>query len=200
MQSSGPIVTGILIPAGAKMKEITMDMTPSKNTAAKILKGSVTFIGAMPEIDVIIMGRRDMEGLSPNQHKLPKPYTEVKVNGDVLLVRMDENSEPQNLTMKEYEAYVEKKNAEPDAEKEEEADYDEGEEDVLDDEEDEDYDEDEDEDEDGDEDEDEEEGDGDKNANSEEIKDTTERTSKRGRDEEGSSTSSSMKSKMQKTN
>lgn len=54
-------------------------MTPAKNIPAKILGGVATFLGAMPEIDVVIMSRREIDGLPQNNHSLPKPFASTQV-------------------------------------------------------------------------------------------------------------------------
>ena len=41
-----------------------------------------------------------------NKCVLPPPLTDAKVVGDIILIRMSEESEPQNFTVKEYHAYV----------------------------------------------------------------------------------------------
>ena len=37
-----------------------------------------------------------------NLNRLPRPFTNMTVMGRILLVRMDEDSEPQDFTLKEY--------------------------------------------------------------------------------------------------
>ena len=82
------------------IEQIELDIEPSKNEIFKILNGKATFIGQCPEIDVVIM--KPEHGLMTNDNILPKPFHEEEVVGKVLLVRMDENSEPQDFTLDEY--------------------------------------------------------------------------------------------------
>ena len=71
-----------------------------------ILKGTATFIGQLPDIDVVIMCcERSQFQLMENRNKLPPPYDEDRVTGPVLLVRMDENAEPRDFTLQEYLDY-----------------------------------------------------------------------------------------------
>jgi hypothetical protein len=42
-----------------------------------------------------------------NENQLPPPFHEERVDGKILLVRMDEDSEPQDFTSQEYLAWVE---------------------------------------------------------------------------------------------
>jgi hypothetical protein len=82
------------------IEEIDIDIEPSKNEIFKILLGRATFIGQWPEIDVVIM--KPEHGLIENDNVLPHPFHGEDVKGKVLLMRMDENSEPQDFTLHEY--------------------------------------------------------------------------------------------------
>lgn len=82
------------------IEEIDVDIEPSKNEIFKILLGRATFIGQWPEIDVVIM--KPEHGLIENENVLPYPFHGEDVKGKVLLMRMDENSEPQDFTLCEY--------------------------------------------------------------------------------------------------
>jgi hypothetical protein len=69
----------------------------------RILKGTATFIGQLPETDVVIM-KCDISyfELIENRNKLPEPYEKEVVFGPILLIRMDENADPQDFTLLEY--------------------------------------------------------------------------------------------------
>lgn len=86
--------------------EVDVDISPSKNEIYKILKGKASFLGQWPDEQVVIV-KRDHEDSPPcelnlNQNKLPRPFTNMIVFGRMLLIRMDNNAEPQNFTIKEY--------------------------------------------------------------------------------------------------
>ena len=49
--------------------------------------------------------------LKLNENRLPRPFTNMPVLGRILLVRMDEYSEPQDFTIKEYHRMT--KNTQP---------------------------------------------------------------------------------------
>ena len=83
--------------------EIDLDITPHKNEIFKILGGPQTFIGQWPDIDVVIMKPED--GKVKNENTLPPPFDTEDVYGKILLVRMDEHSEPQDFTLKEFESF-----------------------------------------------------------------------------------------------
>jgi hypothetical protein len=83
-----------------KLEEIELDITPEKNEIYNLLGGKATFIGQWPEFDVVII--KGINGIEPNENRLPPPFDEESVLGPILLVRMDEQSEPQDLTLREY--------------------------------------------------------------------------------------------------
>jgi hypothetical protein len=82
------------------LQEIELDIAPHKNEIFKILEGRQTFIGQWPEIDVVIMKAED--GKVKNENTLPHPFDGEEVHGKILLVRMDEQSEPQDFTLRDY--------------------------------------------------------------------------------------------------
>jgi hypothetical protein len=86
-----------------EIEEIDLDISPAKNQIYKLLRGRQTFIGQWPDIDVVIMKAED--GVSKNENTLPYPFSTEEVFGKIILVRMDENSEPQNFTLEEYQSF-----------------------------------------------------------------------------------------------
>ena len=50
--------------------------------------------------------RESVFELLENRNKLPRPFDEERTIGSILMVRMDENSEPQNFTLEEYRQFV----------------------------------------------------------------------------------------------
>ena len=85
------------------IKEIDIDISPEKNEIFKILKGKASFVGQWPDEDVVIIKcSESIFDLQLNQNKLPRPFTNMFILGKILLIRMDEYSEPQDFTLKEY--------------------------------------------------------------------------------------------------
>jgi hypothetical protein len=83
--------------------EIDLDISPEKNEIYKILRGKATFLGQWPDKSVVIVVcDSSIFELSMNLNRLPRPFTNMTVMGKILLIRMDEDSEPQNFTLKEY--------------------------------------------------------------------------------------------------
>ena len=87
------------------IQEIDLDIAPEKNEIFKILRGKASFLGQWPDEQVVIVKCElcDTEfDLPVNQNRLPRPFTNMIVFGRILLIRMDEDSEPQDFTLKEY--------------------------------------------------------------------------------------------------
>ena len=83
--------------------EIVIDISPEKNEIFNILKGKASFIGQWPDEDVVILKcSESIIELNLNQNRLPRPFTNMFILGKILLIRMDEYSEPQDFTLKEY--------------------------------------------------------------------------------------------------
>lgn len=85
------------------IEEIYLDISPVKNQIFLLLGGPQTFIGQWPDIDVVIMKAEN--ATTKNENELPHPFNNEDVYGKILLVRMDENSEPQDFTLNEYESF-----------------------------------------------------------------------------------------------
>ena len=86
------------------IQEIDLDIDPQKNEIFRLLSGSPTFIGQWPDLDVVIMKAQYASELNTN--KLPPPFDEEEIRGSILLVRMDENSDPRDFTLEEYLSFV----------------------------------------------------------------------------------------------
>tara|TARA_Y100000389_G_scaffold146824_1_gene145611 strand:- start:1310 stop:1627 length:318 start_codon:yes stop_codon:yes gene_type:complete len=70
----------------------------------RYLKGTSTIIGAMPELDAVILKCSESPfDLMVNRNTNILPLEEKYVLGPILIVRMDENSEHQDLTLSEVE-------------------------------------------------------------------------------------------------
>jgi len=87
-----------------EIRQIDLDIDPRKNEIFILLSGRPTFIGQWPELDVVIM--KPEYGTCPNNNKLPPPFDTEKVLGSILLVRMDENSDPRDFTLEEYLSFA----------------------------------------------------------------------------------------------
>ena len=70
----------------------------------RYLKGTSTIIGAIPELDAVILKCHESQfDMMVNRNTNILPIEEKYVLGPILIVRMDENSEHQDLTLSEVE-------------------------------------------------------------------------------------------------
>lgn len=70
----------------------------------RYLKGTSTIIGAIPELDAVILKCNESPfDLMVNRNTAILPIEEKYIMGPILIVRMDENSEHQDLTLSEVE-------------------------------------------------------------------------------------------------
>jgi hypothetical protein len=79
------------------IEQIDLDIAPSKN---EILGGPATFIGQWEDLEVVIM--KPVHSELVNNNTLPVPFDTEETYGPILLVRMDENSDPRDFTVEEY--------------------------------------------------------------------------------------------------
>jgi hypothetical protein len=86
--------------------QIKIDVSGSRNEINRLLKGTATFIGQWPEIEVVIM-RCDQTpfDLLDNRNRLPRPFHTEDVKGPILLIRMDKDAIPRDFTLPEYLAW-----------------------------------------------------------------------------------------------
>ena len=107
-QQSGPIITAVLLATSGKASEVTLDMTPKLDAVASLLGGKATFVGQYPApLSAVIMTLREGEKASINKHTLPAPYDRDAgtLRGPLVLIRMDDASNPESLSLAEYEAF-----------------------------------------------------------------------------------------------
>jgi len=84
------------------LKEIDLDISSKSSQVTQYLGGSATFIGQWPDLNIVIMKCRDsIFDCGFNANKLAAPFDNEIVVGPILLVRMNEKSEPEDLTLQE---------------------------------------------------------------------------------------------------
>lgn len=67
-----------------------------------------TMLGEWPDEQVVLIARNDYEtkeDLPLNQHKLQPPFHKFEIRGDVLLMKLDGESNPVDYSKESYEAY-----------------------------------------------------------------------------------------------
>ena len=103
--------TGVLLKTNGSIEEVTLDMSEHTNNIGILLNDKLTFLGQLnrePEkINAVIMYGKNSENrqLEINKCKLPEPFHEEIVHGDMFIICMDENSEPQNFILEDYNEY-----------------------------------------------------------------------------------------------
>jgi len=79
-----------------------VDVNIRGNDLYRILKGTGTFIGQFPDTDIVIMKcDESLFELLENRNRLPEPFHDEVVVGPILMIRMDENADPQDFTVSE---------------------------------------------------------------------------------------------------
>ena len=112
----GPVVNILILKKNGMIIQQEADMTPLLNAVGHLLDGSVSIIGSIQEMNVVMLskhfgntGVRDEDQKQheeeTNQHILPPPFHRERIKGDILLIRFGEDAKPQHLTKDEYEAY-----------------------------------------------------------------------------------------------
>ncbi len=82
------------------ISEISVDIR--SNDLYRVLKGTGTFIGQFPDSDIVIMKCDESPfELLPNRNTLPEPFHDEVVLGPIVMIRMDENADPQDFTLSE---------------------------------------------------------------------------------------------------
>jgi len=85
------------------LEEIELDIHPRKYEIFKLLGGSGTFVGQFPDSDVVIM--KGVNHTQENENTLVEPFHDETIHGPILLIRMDENADHQDLTLEECNIY-----------------------------------------------------------------------------------------------
>jgi len=80
-----------------------VDINLKSDDLFRVLKGTGTFIGQLPNTYIVIMKCDESYfDLMENRNVLPEPFHEEKVFGPILLIYMDENAEPRDYTVSEF--------------------------------------------------------------------------------------------------
>jgi len=83
--------------------DVQVSISSRSNDLFKVLKGTATFIGQWPELEVVIMKCRESQfQLLKNNNKLPPPFQDEEVVGPILLIKMDSDAEPRDFTVQEF--------------------------------------------------------------------------------------------------
>jgi hypothetical protein len=80
-------------------REISLDISTKTSEVMKYLEGPATFIGQWEELEIVIM--KNPYAVVPNEHILKEPFDTETHCGPILLVRMDHEAHPRDLTLEE---------------------------------------------------------------------------------------------------
>jgi hypothetical protein len=107
MSNTGPIVKMVRLQSNGLMDELTVDMTPKLNAHAAYLNNEPSILGSYEDLGVVLLitKNQENEGLEISKHNLLPPFNKSVVRGDVLLIRMDSNSNPVDFTLEEYKKW-----------------------------------------------------------------------------------------------
>jgi hypothetical protein len=102
--------TGLLIHTNGNTEEKIIDMTENTNNISILLEDKLTFIGQiLREPDkcnaVIMNGINSKNNEKLKNRSIIPPFNE-EVYGDIFIICMDENSEPQDFKMEDLEEYI----------------------------------------------------------------------------------------------
>ena len=101
-ESFPPVKAVLIYTSRDELKEISLDISSRNSQITQYLGGSATFIGQWVDHDIVIMKcRESLFETEINKNNLAKPFHREKTLGPILLIKMDESSHPQDLTLKE---------------------------------------------------------------------------------------------------
>ena len=107
MTADGPEGFCVVLRTDGSIEEIKLDTSPRKREAERVLKHPCTMLGEWDEQQVVLIARSDYE--EPNQslsaHKLQPPFHNFTVHGDVLLMKLGDDSTPEDYRRSEYEEF-----------------------------------------------------------------------------------------------
>ena len=103
--------TGLLLKTNGVIEEIKLDMSLHTNNISLLLEDKITFLGQILREPirtnaVIIYGiNSEKKNLPKNTSILPKPFDNNIIYGNIFIISMDHNSEPQDFTIDDYNEY-----------------------------------------------------------------------------------------------
>ena len=104
------IKTGLLIYTNGTTEEKTLDMSEDTNNISILLGDKLTFIGQIlrepDKCNAVIMNGINSKNNGKLLNRCIIPPFNEEVYGDIFIICMDENSEPQNFKMEDLEEYI----------------------------------------------------------------------------------------------
>ena len=104
------IKTGLLIYTNGTTEEKTLDMSEYTNNISILLGDKLTFIGQIlrepDKCNAVIMNGINSKNNGKLLNRCIIPPFNEEIYGDMFIICMDENSEPQDFTMEDLEEYI----------------------------------------------------------------------------------------------
>lgn len=104
------IKTGVLIYSNNTKKEISLDMTEDTNNISILLGDKLTFVGQLlrepDKCNAVIMNGINSKNNGKELNSCIIPPFNEEVYGDIFIICMDENSEPQDFTLEDFDEYM----------------------------------------------------------------------------------------------
>jgi hypothetical protein len=80
-----------------------IDIDIKSDDLYRVLKGTGTFIGQLPDTEIVIMKcDKSYFELIENRNRLPEPFHQEIVLGPILLIHMDSDANPQDYTVSTF--------------------------------------------------------------------------------------------------
>ena len=105
------IINIVILKENGTIEEIQLDMDKDKNELGVYLQDKLTFIGQIIREEteenktniILIKGlNAEKNGKKINKCKLPTPFNEEQIFGDIILLPMNDKIEPENIYIKDY--------------------------------------------------------------------------------------------------
>ena len=86
--------------------EKTLELGMKSENLYNEIGGRTSFVGQYIDINVVVVKLLDSIGQEQNTHRLPKPLHKEIVHGPIVLIRIDDDGEPKNFTLDEWNNYL----------------------------------------------------------------------------------------------
>jgi hypothetical protein len=108
------VVQVVVLSANGEYRQSRMTAAPATETVAKLLrktkKPDVAGVYAFEELQLTVWGWKEGKAGTENKHELPPPIDEALLFGDAVVSAADADGAPQDLTVDEWETFIEEAN------------------------------------------------------------------------------------------
>ena len=104
------IKTGVLIYSNNTKKQISLDMAEDTNNISILLGDKLTFVGQLlrepDKCNAVIMNGINSKNNGKDINNCVIPPFDETIYGEMFIICMDENSEPQDFTLEDFDEYI----------------------------------------------------------------------------------------------